>query len=155
MRCGRVRKQLSLFLDGRLGEAKKTKIEVHLAECNRCNREKELLSRTWETLQEWKETDAPPGFKAQFWGRITREKQATRRERKAPVSPPRLWRWSPALVTGIILFLAIGLYVGAPPGRVNEEEIQISGQLGLLENMEVIRNLDWLGDFEVIEQMEM
>ncbi len=155
MRCRRVKKRLSLSLDGRLREGERAKIRAHLAGCSRCAREESLLSQTWEMLRDWRDIETAPNFKAEFWQKVAREKSEVRERRKVPVFFPNLWRWSPALVTVATLLLVVGLYFRVLPGRVSEEEMQIAGQLGLLEDMEVIRNLDWLDDFVIIEQVEI
>jgi len=153
MMCGKVRKRLSLFLDRRLGEKERRKIRAHLGSCSRCAQEKDALSRTWEMLKEGKEIEVSPHFKAQFWERVAREKSKVGSEKRVSVFFPRLWRWSPALVIMTILLLGVGMYFKVLPGRrVSEEEMQIAGRLGLLEDLGVIQNLDWLDDFETIKQ---
>ena len=66
MRCQKVKRKLSAFLDGELSERKASRIAEHLSGCQHCQQEAAFLSSVWERLEEMREVDPSP----YFWTRL-------------------------------------------------------------------------------------
>ena len=107
MKCSRVKKYLSVFLDGELDKKEQQEIEEHLKKCSGCKREHDLLTRSWEMLSEWKDIEPSPHFKARFWQKV--EEQG--RDIKRPVLFPQLFPWAPVFATALVLLVCISLYI--------------------------------------------
>jgi anti-sigma factor (TIGR02949 family) len=60
MECDDIRKRLEAFLDGEVGEAEKTEIQGHLAECPECARAFRQSKKLTGVLQSWKAEVPPP-----------------------------------------------------------------------------------------------
>ena len=66
MRCQKVERKLSAFLDGELSEKKASRIAEHLSGCQHCQQEAASLSSAWKRLEEMGEVDPSP----YFWTRL-------------------------------------------------------------------------------------
>ena len=66
MRCQKVKRKLSAFLDGELSEKKASRIAEHLSGCQHCQQEAASLSSVWKRLEEMGEVDPSP----YFWTRL-------------------------------------------------------------------------------------
>ncbi len=80
-RHGRLREQLSVYMDGELDAAATERLEVHLEECERCRTELEQLRDTATALRDLPEAEVPRSFA------VTPERVAAPR-RTAPVLAP-------------------------------------------------------------------
>jgi hypothetical protein len=70
MKCERVRKALSAYLDGEISSSACTEIEEHLAKCPECERRKHELSLVVESLGRLGRIEPSPGFHSQTMRRI-------------------------------------------------------------------------------------
>jgi hypothetical protein len=62
MECDDIWKQLESFLEGEVGEAEKTAIQGHLAECPECARAFRQSKKLAGVLRNWKAAEPPPGL---------------------------------------------------------------------------------------------
>jgi len=97
MRCPRVRRRLSAYLDGALGDAEGKAVYEHLARCPACHAAAKELQQTWDLLGLSEGMDAPPGFVGAVMHGIDRTEPRTAWE--AP-------RW--AVAAALALCLAFG-----------------------------------------------
>ena len=108
MRCEKVKEKLSAFIDNELEKEIRSEIEQHLAQCPVCNKELELLSQTWSTLEVWEKIKPSESFESKFWHRV-REK-----ELKQSLFQRLLTKLIPVPTTVIILTIGLlaGIYLG-------------------------------------------
>lgn len=114
MRCGRIKKRMSAFLDGEVGEKEKKRIAGHLKTCRSCGEEAKTLSLLWALLAEEKESIRPSPY---FWNKL--EQRIVEVEENKNVFGKFLERLNrafvPATATAV---LVIGLFIGIQLGEV-------------------------------------
>lgn len=72
MRCGRVKKLLWDYLDGRLGDDEKGRIEAHCSGCPACSAELAEMERTLKLLAPDETSRPSEEYWARFWPRLQR-----------------------------------------------------------------------------------
>ncbi len=60
MNCGDLRQKIYLFYYGELSAGELEEIYLHLAECDHCQEEKNLIARILQTLKDGMAEEAPP-----------------------------------------------------------------------------------------------
>ena len=89
MKCREAKKLLGLYIDGSLDEGRRGALEAHIAECESCAHDLELLSAYREKLLSLRDVKAPSGFLFKVRRRI----QDTGKEvpkRRPSIFSPRL-----------------------------------------------------------------
>ena len=100
MKCKKVRKELTAYLDGELKDKKKRIISEHLEECPDCKKEFIILSQQEGLLGQIEAIEPSVNFRAQFWQKVrTIEILAEAAER----SPKFGWLPVPAMIFLVIL----------------------------------------------------
>lgn len=137
MRCRKVQRTLSAFLDGELSEQKASYITEHLSRCPTCQQEMVSLSSVWKRLGEIHEV-APSPY---FWTRLN-ARIAQAEERHFPLS--QVWgRLNRLLVPATaIAALVVGLWIGGTLYDVHQEN-----QAEKWEQAVTSLHLDALDDF--------
>ncbi|MDP2753986.1 MAG: zf-HC2 domain-containing protein [Nitrospirota bacterium] len=160
MRCKRIKGLIPDLLEGRLDDIIKRQVLIHLESCLACAKEKLLYEETWKLAGDLPEIEPQPGFKARVWNRIVRQEE--------PAAGRLNWllrfpRWEVALATAAIIILVIGiavpdyLRIGRQHGFIlgkDEKRIILTGDVELLENLEVIEDIDFLENMKVIENLD-
>jgi len=154
MKCDRVRKELSAYVDGEVSSQRRTTIENHLAGCSDCEQYREHLSRLVESVREADRIEPSP----EFWAATMRRIRALA---KLPAPARKL---SPALAVCLAaaLFVA-GWIVVSTQGPTDEEmftRVAIVAALDELLNAEtldqgseeILSNLDETGLATLIDQ---
>ncbi len=114
MKCRKVKKYLSVFLDGELDVKERLEIEAHLKKCFSCSHERDLLQDSWEMLGRWNDIEPSAHFKAGFWRKVQEQESGKRKQ----VLYPRMFpRWAVALATATILLVCISLHFSPRIGR--------------------------------------
>lgn len=112
MRCRKVRKRLSAFLDGEVGEMVKERIALHLEGCSSCGNDARALSSLSLLLKEGRESIKPSPY---FWNKL--EQRIAQTEENQSVFGKLLDRlgkaFIPATATAILL---VGLFIGTQLG---------------------------------------
>jgi len=158
MRCDKVKKNLTAFLDGELPEKLQKGMEKHLAECASCKQEKTVLERVQQTLERM---EVPP-FESKVSPEMILEmarsralaakKQGSRALHQWLVPVPR--GWQPALALATVL-VAVGVWRAFPFFRAlplpTSQEIYVAERIELFDNLELIQNLAILEMMEVTE----
>ncbi|MCX7885670.1 MAG: anti-sigma factor [Verrucomicrobiae bacterium] len=62
MSCAEIRKVLSAYLDGELGEPLRGEVDIHLRGCQRCQRHLAQLQRLNAAVAQLRRVEPPPGF---------------------------------------------------------------------------------------------
>jgi predicted anti-sigma-YlaC factor YlaD len=114
MRCRKVRRKLSAFLDGEVREKEKEKIASHLKACSSCGEKARILSSVLTLLEKGRESIKPSPY---FWNRL--DHRIAQIERKKDAFAKLLERinraFIPATATAV---LVIGLFIGIQLGEV-------------------------------------
>lgn len=105
MSCQIIRGKIVAHLDGVLGPEETAECREHLATCLHCQKERELLERSWELLGLLPAIEISTDFRAKFWEKVRRQEQQT-------------WSWIglPRLVpamTGMLGMWAAGIGLGS------------------------------------------
>jgi len=111
MRCSRVRKRLSAYMDGELSDQWRERIEHHLAACTRCQEELARLGIADRLLLDAPEVRVPPFLASRIVARAREEvEQGVAVPWWLPAGSPRLGyaMASVVLAGGIILGLQMG-----------------------------------------------
>lgn len=112
--CRRIRKRLSAFVDGEVGERERTELEEHIHTCSRCQKEAEELSHLRLRLGEIEKLPSAP----HLWPTILAAVSRVRRERSS-FFPPSLRALRPVPVAVMALtIIVIGLWAGANLGTI-------------------------------------
>ena len=113
MRCKKVRRKLSAFLDGELPQEEAARIKQHLACCSNCQREAKELFQTYQLLTAWRAVRASD--------MLTLKKPfAPLPQRKSLLHAWQPVRW--AAVAACVVGLLIGGLFGMSLGRTVTQE---------------------------------
>ncbi|MDP2895161.1 MAG: zf-HC2 domain-containing protein [bacterium] len=95
MKCGKVRENLVLFLDGELPAGQAERLREHLAVCQACRAEAELLASTLNLAVQRAHESTPPAvpqdFISRFWEKERRQHAGASRETRRLVSRRTVW----------------------------------------------------------------
>ncbi|MDO9575597.1 MAG: anti-sigma factor [bacterium] len=111
MKCSRIRRRLSAFLDGEVTEEEKQYILEHLKSCPDCQRELEALHQVSDSLDYFEEIEPSPYFMIHLKQRIAE------REARSLIRLPFVeWTRRVAVPVGamalVIFFLLLGGHLG-------------------------------------------
>ena len=137
MRCRKVQRKLSGFLDGELSGKKAARIAEHLSHCSRCQQEAAALSSAWEQLGKVPEIE----FSPYFWTRLSARIAQAEQQRFAL---GKVWRALDRLLvpTTVIAASVVGLWVGGSLYDIYQED-----QPQPWEQVAEALHLDALDDF--------
>lgn len=107
MKCAKVKRMLSTFLDGELPDKAKLDVETHLTQCSDCRSELASLKADRELLSSVSVPELSPYFLTRTVARIRELK-----EQKEPVWERRLIYQAGAAVL-VILGIGLGLFLGS------------------------------------------
>jgi len=137
---------LTAFVDGELPAVRAKALEGHLPTCASCRATEGLLRRTVVQL-----TALPaPAFTPN--PRLRREVLARLDPQEAP-QEARLLTWLKALLRPVVVFPSLGALAATVLALVlvsQHREATDTGQFELASELEVVRNLDVLEDYEVL-----
>lgn len=135
MKCFRIKKKLSAYLDGEMPEQERITISEHLKQCEECRAELAALSAVADALNTIEGMEVPPYF-------MTRLRQNVREQAK-PV--PFLLRIKSLAVTAATAFaLVASLFIGNQAGKTLYQSIAQTPEPVMVETDDVFG----LGAFE-------
>lgn len=131
MKCLKVQRNLSVYLDGELTKTKVPRYENHLKNCSHCQEELNLLKGLSETLKLDKGIEPSPYFAAHFWRKIAEQKRG-----KGIVFDFFLWPLQPVpIFVQAILIITLGIFLGKGINRLSflsqEKNRKLSASLTL------------------------
>jgi len=138
------------YLRGELPPAERERIARHLEECPDCRQDTEHLRDLLGDLA--RSIGQPPAVNWTRYRAELREKLEARRGR-------RVWWWRPvplalsASLAGALLVVAVwsGRQISDP---FTPDEALLGGQLGLLQQYQMVERLDLLEDLDVIHNLD-
>lgn len=143
---------LSAYLDDELPPEETSAMRRHLAECPACRRQLADLKAMDEMVQALPDLEPSDGFEPAFWSKVA----AVQERRKMPSWLAYLFSgWRPILVGGLTTGLVAGIFVLTNPEKqLNPDERFIAENIEFLDNYDLIRHLDLMEKWEVIQAME-
>lgn len=106
MKCAKVKKRLSAFLDGELDAAMREAVATHLDTCSRCKVEAKRLQSAYDLLGNGIQLPPDPFFIMRLRARLTACKGAD-----MPITWQR-WAWRVILPATVAVGLLIGVLLG-------------------------------------------
>lgn len=114
MRCRKVTRKLSAFLDGEVGERQKERIASHLKTCPSCGEEVKTLSTLSVLLKEDEVSMKPPPY---FWNKLE-QKIIQAETNKNTFNTILEWLNHTLIPAGATAVMVIGLFIGTHLGGV-------------------------------------
>lgn len=144
------------YLDGRLSQAERQRLDHHLAVCTDCLAQFDELRAVMGVLEEWEGLQPSPGFDAALRARLAKE--ARRPEPWYTLRPVYAAALAVAVAVAIGLVLWQPAPVTAPPTPVAqtphvgvEAPTPAGGdELAVLENPVLLENYELLEEFDVL-----
>ena len=138
MKCDRVRKELSAYIDGEVSSQRRTAIENHLAGCSECEQHREHLSRLVESVREADRIEPSP----EFWAGTMRRIRAVA---KLPATAPAVaTRLTPALVACVAVAIGVVAWIAVSTQGPTDEE--------MFTRVAIVAALDELLNAETLDQ---
>ncbi|PIP12389.1 MAG: hypothetical protein COT45_02860 [bacterium (Candidatus Stahlbacteria) CG08_land_8_20_14_0_20_40_26] len=112
MKCSRIRRRLSAFLDGEVSEEEKQHILEHLKTCPDCQRELEALHQLSDSFDSFEEIEPSPYFMIHLKQRIAK------REARSLIRLPFMgWTRRVAVPVGATALVIFSLFLGGRLGN--------------------------------------
>ena len=162
MDCHEIKKLIPLYLDHGLDEADRQKVEVHVQNCPDCRREARMLEKSWDLLVEIKAVEPDPNYLARFWKSVDARKPWYAGIYQDVLAGFQRRRWAPALVGALIVALITAIaavqFLQKPNdlavlAELDENEWEMVADIDLAEHYEIIHQLDFFTDFDIIENL--
>ena len=158
--CKEFQKNLVAYMDRELTEKESASIDGHLLSCSACQKELEELRESMSVLSEWEDIKPSENYDRVFWQKIKllREDKENKEEKRSFVNflrlclSPRFTLVSSAVLATFILLVTF--YALKPQREISQNELQITRDMELFLNMEVIEQSDALENFEVINMLD-
>lgn len=163
MNCEQIPEVLDAFLNGRLsGEASRA-VRMHLASCAACASRLSLLEKIEILPALDQEIDPRADFAARFQDKLQRRKGessvANSKVSMGGFSFLRLRPWPLGAMGLLAALLTVGIFLRFSGDGLNDPDnlsyVAAAENLNLLEDMPVINHLDFLENFETIEEMTL
>ena len=156
--CPDYKEKLEMDVYGELEQKDRFALERHLKDCEGCRRERDRIARLLERIK-----DAHPSpevsrlVSRDMTGAILRELKE--KKEKTRWRKPR-WTWGyraiPALAAACLIVLAIGWFGLKTLDRSSSSQMMSTkgpGHQLVGEDMEVIQNLEFLEDMDILNQL--
>ena len=162
MDCHEIKKLIPLFLDHELGDADDQQVAAHLLSCPDCRREARAIEKSWDLIGDIKAVEPDPNYMARFWQSVDEQMPWYAKIYKNVQAVFLQRRWVPLLAGAVIVVListiATVQYLQKPPPvavltELDEAEIEMVANIDLAEHYEVIHELDFFSDFDIIENL--
>ncbi len=135
MKCSRIERKLSAYLDGEMPEQKRAVISEHLKQCEGCRAKLSGFRAIADALDTIEDMEAPPYFTTRLRQRLTEQKRTL----------PLLQRIRSLAVTAATTVAVVGsLFIGNQAGRILYQSITLIREPVMSETSEVFG----LGAFE-------
>ena len=115
MNCRKMKLLLVAFLENELSGRRKEKVEAHLKVCTNCQKEKELLSKSWQMLDNYAAPKLKDDFTSSLMRKIRSEQEEETEIVRVTYKLPRfsfefgLRRLAPALALFLVVILIVAL----------------------------------------------
>ncbi len=106
MKCAKIKRRLSAYLDGELDAATAEMVTDHLRRCTNCSAEAERLQRAYYLLGEGSELPADPFFVTRLRARLSAADGGT------ISSTLQRWTWRLVMPAAVVVGLFFGVMLG-------------------------------------------
>ena len=128
MRCSKIRRKLSRFIDNEMTDSQKKEIENHLTVCENCQRVYQTLLQSWELLNVLPSPEPTPFLYTRIRARLSEQAGTKSREWMERILVPL------SATAAVIIGIVIGSIVGANghvPDSVSVAETGVTGSIDL------------------------
>ena len=162
MDCHEIKKLIPLYLDHELSGADDLQVETHLLNCADCRTEARAIEKSWDLLGEIKAVEPDPNYMVRFWQSVDAQMPWYAKIYKNVQAVFLQRRWVPALSGAVIVVLISTIatlqYLQKPQAvdvltELDEAEMEMVANIDLAEHYEVIHELDFFSDFDIIENL--
>ncbi|MEJ2220988.1 MAG: zf-HC2 domain-containing protein [Desulfobacterales bacterium] len=162
MDCHEIKKLIPLYLDHELGEVDQQQVDAHVQNCPDCQREAREIEKSWELLGEIKAVEPDPNYLARFWQSVDAQMPWYAGIYQDVLAVFQQRRWAPALAGAVIVAListiATVQFLQKPNdlavlAELDETELEMVANIDLAEHFEIIHELDFFTDFDIIEKL--
>ncbi len=158
MRCGQVKKIITVYMDGELGREEARLVKEHIASCAACRAELAAFEQSWAMLKDGDGIQPRPGYVSRFWTRVSEE--LPWQERIGKDIHESLWnrRLAPAFVAACLV-LVVGVFAVRNYFQMQDTHQMLAGleedEMEMVENMELAENFDLIEDMDFWEDMDV
>lgn len=164
MSCKDLENDLLMYVDRRLNDAEKSRVESHLASCAACRKEAEDLRRTWHLLGYLPGRTATGNLPARLLDAARLQLAIERRWSH------RILKHAPLIASAALLLIVVGVTMLMPRGTTpnldaeyatalaslsDPEDREVVQNLDLYENLGTVENIDVLEDSESVEYLDL
>jgi anti-sigma factor RsiW len=162
MDCHEIKKLIPLYLDHELGEVDRQRVEGHVQSCPDCRREARAIEKSWDLLVEIKAVEPDPNYRARFWQSVDAQMPWYAGIYRNVLAVFQQRRWAPALAGALIVALISTIIAVqflkkpnelAVVAELDEAEFEMVANIDLAEHYEIIDELDFFTDFDIIENL--
>ncbi len=156
MRCSRVQKDLTAFLDGEVDKKSRARIEEHLAGCDACRLERASLERVRHAMDSLEAPKIESSVSAEaILDRVRSERRPAGARQRADrgwglLGMPVGLRPAAAVATGM---LVVAIVWGIP--FLRSIPLPTDQEVFMVERMELFENLDLISDLSLLEGLEL
>ena len=162
MDCLEIKKLIPLYLDHELSDVDYQQVETHLQDCADCQAEARAIQQSWDLLGEIKAMEPDPNYMSRFWRSVDAQRPWYTKIYENVQTVFVQQRWVPALAGAVLIVLISAMttvqYLRSPQtadvlAELDEAEMEMIANIDLAEHYEIIRELDFFSDFEIIENL--
>lgn len=162
MDCHEIKKLIPVYLDHELSAADDRQVEAHLQNCPDCRREARAIEKSWDLLGEIKAVEPDPNYRARFWQSVDAQMPWYDKIYRDVLAVFQQRRWVPALAGAVVVVLISTIatlqYLQKPNAaavlaELDEAELEMVANMDLVEHYEIIHELDFFTDFDIIENL--
>jgi len=159
MECHEIKELIPAYSNKDVSQEDVLEIEQHLKDCEDCRNEYNLIVKSWNVLEAWKDVEPESGYVSRFWTRLSKE--PTWVERFGGMKDFLVRKSFVPAYAGALVMVLVGVLVFQSPLLENrsskallEEDVAFVESLDLAENIDLLQAMDWLEDLEAIENFE-
>ena len=147
MRCDDASAQLALA-----AQDESVELQQHLTECEACRGQRQREADLNRVLAPLEPVMPRPGFDTRFFARLKGEPRRARRARYLPA----LWALLPLTAAAALFLLRPHPHTqpSSAPAAAHPDQLALSRDLELVQNLDVLRSFDEVQDFQVLEQLD-
>ncbi|MBI4466519.1 MAG: zf-HC2 domain-containing protein [Acidobacteria bacterium] len=149
------------YLDARLSDTERRRLDLHLADCAACRARRDELRALLGVLGEWEAVEPSPGFDAALQARLEEEAQRPVWFGLRPAYAVAL-AGAVVAVIGLLLWRSVPPTTGPPPVAQTPPEVvepapggetpglQAGDELAALDNPVLLENYELLEEFDIL-----
>ncbi|MGD2187433.1 MAG: zf-HC2 domain-containing protein [Desulfobacterales bacterium] len=163
MDCRKIKEMIPIYLDHELDADEHRLVAAHLRICPNCQAEAHAMEKSWEMLGELDEIKPDPRYITRFWRTLDAQTSWYEKILRDLRIVFLQRRWVPVFAGVAVIVLASGILTFhflqsnravSVLTELNEAELEMVTNFDLAENYEIIRDIDFYSDIEIIENLD-